>query len=447
MRDVLVTLIIAGALPFALRLPHIGGLVWAWISYMNPHRLGWGFAYNLPFAQVTAIVTLLGLFFSAKEPRPKIHISPLIVLWGVYLLWMSITTITAFDQSYSIEQLIKVLKIQFMAVLTLILFTTKERVIQLIWVIALSLGFFGFKGGVFTILQGGGERVFGPAESFIADNNHLALALLMTIPLLIFLRGQLKNKWARMIMLVGIGLVAISIVGSYSRGALVASFAVAVFLWLKGRNKVSIAFVSVIVFTALFQFMPQSWHERMGTISGYDEDESVQGRFEAWEVAYHVANDRVFGGGFDFWSQPVFDAYSPGYVYRAAHSIYFAVLGEHGWIGLILFVSILLLAWRTASFIIRKSREHEELRWAEDLARMIQVSFIAYMSGGTFLSLAYFDLPWHFIAILILIKSMVIEHIDGITHKGEHQGKALRRNSNLKPYNRLQVGSRRLGGE
>ena len=38
------------------------------------------------------------------------------------------------------------------------------------------------------------------------------------------------------------------------------------------------------------------------------------------------------------------------------------------------------------------------------LAKMLKLSMVAYMSGGAFLSLAYFDLPWHIIAMAYLLK-------------------------------------------
>ncbi len=68
MRDILVTLLVFGSLPFILKRPYIGVLVWSWISYMNPHRLTWGFAYSLPFAQIVA-VTLLFSFLISREKK------------------------------------------------------------------------------------------------------------------------------------------------------------------------------------------------------------------------------------------------------------------------------------------------------------------------------------------------------------------------------------------
>ncbi|WGG52987.1 DUF5935 domain-containing protein [Rugamonas sp. DEMB1] len=61
MRDVLVTLIVFGSLPLILRAPAVGVLMWVWISVMNPHTQGWGFAQTFPFAYVIGVATLLSL--------------------------------------------------------------------------------------------------------------------------------------------------------------------------------------------------------------------------------------------------------------------------------------------------------------------------------------------------------------------------------------------------
>lgn len=406
MRDLVILLIILGSLPFILRKPHIGVFVWSWLSYMNPHRFSWGFAYNFPFAQVVAITLFVGFLFS-KEKK-SIPISGLTIIWALFLFWMVITSVFAIYPEFATEQLIKVLKIQLVTIFTLMLINTKERIISLLWVIALSIGFFGVKGGVFSLATGGNFRVWGPPGSFIEDNNELAIALLMLIPLFNFLRGQVSNIWIKRGVLVAMVLCAISVLGSQSRGALIAILIVGIFLILKSKKKILGLTVLLVLGSALFAFMPQSWHERMDTIQNYEQDASAMGRINAWQYSINVANSRLTGGGFQSWTPATFAIYAPNpNNVKVAHSIYFGVLADHGWIGLSLFLLILFIAWRSNSWIIKNAREHEELAWTVDLARMLQVSMIAYGSGGVFLSLAYFDLPWHLIAIIVLVKNHV----------------------------------------
>lgn len=407
MRDIAITLIVFGLLPFALARPYVGVLLWSWLGYMNPHRLSWGFAYGFPFSQLTAIATLLGLLFSRDKQR--FPLMPLTVIWLLFISWMMLTTLTAFDQSSAIEQLIKVLKIQLIALITLMTITGRERIILLIWVIALSVGFFGIKGGIFTILTGGNFRVWGPPGTFIEGNNEIALALLMVLPFFYFLFMQVSKKWQKMLLLTAMLMIALSVVGSYSRGAFLAGFSVTFVLWLKSRNKILSGPVIVILILGLLAFMPEQWHHRMSTIETYQEDASAMGRINSWWAAYYIASDRFFGGGFEVLNNPnAFASYAPNPQDKHdAHSIYFEIMSEHGFVGLFLFLLIGWQALRMAGWIIRHAQDHEDLKWALDLGRMSQASLVAYATGGAFLGLAYFDLYYHILAILVLTKLQV----------------------------------------
>ena len=89
---------------------------------------------------------------------------------------------------------------------------------------------------------------------------------------------------------------------------------------------------------------------------------------------------------------------------HAAHSIYFQVLGEHGFVGLFLFLLLWWLTWRTAVWIRKNTKPKGETAWAYHLAAMSQVSLVGFLVGGAFLSLAYFDLPYYIVVALIATK-------------------------------------------
>jgi probable O-glycosylation ligase (exosortase A-associated) len=146
----------------------------------------------------------------------------------------------------------------------------------------------------------------------------------------------------------------------------------------------------------------------MNTINDYQEDASAQGRINAWKMAWNLAVDRVLiGGGFNVYMPDVFARYAPIPEARAAHSIYFQVLGEHGFVGLFLFLLIWILTWSHAKKIVRAVGRDPELSWARELALMVQVSLVGYAVGGAFLSLAYFDLPYD-LMICIVVTSAII---------------------------------------
>lgn len=410
MRDLLVTAVIFGAIPFILARPYVGVFVWSWISYMNPHRMSWGFAYNMPFAAITAIAVFIGMFFS-KEPK-RIPWTPVTIVWLLFVIWMCITTVFALTP-HAAGELDRTLKIQLMTLVTLMLMGSRERIHQLIWVITLSIGFFGIKGGVFVLATGGAYKVWGPAGSFITGNNELALALIIVLPLMWYLRLQTDNKWLRHGFMVAMALMVFSILASYSRGAFLAGTAMLLMLWIKSRHKMVIGVTMVVVVTIALAFMPEKWSERMETIETYQEDGSAMGRINSWWFAYNLAKDRpLVGGGFHTFTKELFYKYAPNPEnFHDAHSIYFEVLGEQGFVGLILFLTMWLLTFRTGSWIVRKTRDVENLTWARDLAAMIQVSLVGYAVGGAFLGLAYFDLPYHLMAIVVLIRMIVEQEL------------------------------------
>lgn len=407
MRDAIVTLIVFGAIPFVLIKPYIGVYVWSWLSYMNPHRFAWGFAYNMPFAAVTAGALIIGFFFT--KDKNKFPVTSVTVVWLIFLFWITLSTFTGINVDISIVEWERVMKIQIMTLFTILLINTQKKLNYLIWAISLSIGFFGIKGGVFVAATAGSFRVWGPPGSFIEGNNELALALLMVLPFMWYLKMQSSNRWVRYVLIISILLCILSIISSYSRGAFLASAAVMLMFWMKSNKKFFIGAVLIAVAVAVLSFMPTQYFDRIGTIQSYGEDASAMGRINAWYFAFNLAtNHPLTGGGFGAFTQSLFLIYAPDPLdFHDAHSIYFEVLGEQGFIGFFLFLAIWFFSYRTCMNIKKQVRDKENMQWAETLASMSQVSLVAYGVGGAFLGLAYFDLPYHIMTICVLCQMFV----------------------------------------
>ena len=401
MRDLFIAGVIFSLIPFIFKRPWVGILIWSWLAYMNPHRLCWGFAYNFPFSMVVGLVTIVS-FMASKEKKEMIWTRETVLLL-VFLGWMLITTFFAFYPEWAWLQWEKVWKIQLMVILTALIIKERQHLHWLVWVIALSLGFYGVKGGIFTIVHGGAYRVQGPSGTFIGGNNEIALAMVMVIPLIRYLHLQEARKWIKTGLASAMVLTGVAAIGSQSRGALLAMASMGLFLWLKSRNKIVTGFYMAIAVAIMASVMPQAWYDRMNTIKTYDEDASAQGRINAWYTAFNVAKDRITGGGFELWQPPIFRQYAPDpFNVRDVHSIYFEQIGEQGFIGFGLFMLLGMFAWIRARQIIRRCKKDPDNKWAADLAAMIQVSLVGYATGGAFLGMSYFDLPYHLMIILVL---------------------------------------------
>lgn len=168
------------------------------------------------------------------------------------------------------------------------------------------------------------------------------------------------------------------------------------------------------------------FYDRVGTLSSVNavsEDGSFHGRWVAWQVAIHYATDHFpFGAGF-YGPQfsGIFNRYFPGENPHAAHSIYFQVLGEHGYIGLFIYLAIIFVTFRYCSRIARN--RGGETEWPRRMARAIQVSLIAFFVGGAALSMAYYDL---FVILAFLLPQIwaLAPHTSAVAVKWRPSGAA-----------------------
>jgi probable O-glycosylation ligase (exosortase A-associated) len=396
MRDILICLLVFGALPFILWRPFFGVMVWTWLGLMNPHRLAWGFSLDLPFALIVFLTTVFSLLMSRESK--KIPLSREIVLLLIFVVWMFLTTLLSWFPQLAWEQWDKVWKIQLGVILTLMLVTNRERIHLLVWTICVSLGFYGFKGGLWTVATGGTNRVYGPDGTFIGGNNEIGLALIMIVPLLWYLILHSSRKWVKMGHYVVLACSIIAIVGTHSRGDLLGLLVMGAMFLLKSRRKL-IPLITAALFIAVLPYIaPDEWFERMDTIQDFESDRSAQGRLGAWRKSIEIANSSPTGGGYE-----VLQVVNG----TDAHSIYFEILGEQGYPGLLIFLALGLCTWLKAGAVKRRCKQQPELVWARDLATMIQTSLVGYGTAGAFLGLGYFDLIYVIMVLTVMLHRVV----------------------------------------
>jgi probable O-glycosylation ligase (exosortase A-associated) len=379
---------------------------------MNPHRLCYGFAVSFPWVMLIATVTLASLIFS-KESK-KIPRSAVSVLLMVFLMWTALSTFYAVMPDSAWAAWKEFGKVLVMVFVTLVLVNNRERMHGLVWMIVISLGFYGVKGGLFTVLQGGVNHVLGPPGSFITDNNALALALCMTLPFMRYLQLHSSLRFVRVGLGVGMLLTGVAVLGTYSRGGLIGLAVVAGALFLKSRGRLAVMLVILVVGLSASHFMPAQWTARMGTLQNAKQTDSGETRLQSWEFSANVALHRpLLGGGFNVYrSTSMWERFGPeDALPRAVHSIYFRVLGEQGFIGLGLFIALLLTSWRNCSRVRKRTRDDPQMRWAFDMASMLQVSLVAFMAAGAFLPMTYFDLSYQLMALSALLSAFCIQQI------------------------------------
>ncbi len=406
MRDLVLLAAMLFYVPMSLRFPGAGVLCWAWFSLMNPHREIYGFLAGQPFNSVIAGATLIG--WLASRGNKRLPSDPVPWLMLTFIAWMTVATAFSAYPTYSWVFWDRTVRIFALIVLAFFVMNTKARIHALIWTIVISIGFYGVKGGAFTLAHGGHAIVFGPPDSVYYDNNHLALAVVVELPLLFYLWRHTKTKWLRLPMLPALGIQVLMVFGSYSRGGVIALGAMLGMLWLRSDRKVLYGIMALVMVGGGLSVMPSSFYERLNTVNNLETDDSFQGRLNAWYVAYRYASEHFpFGAGYNAPQlTTIFNYYIPGAITHAAHSIYFQVLGEHGFVGLGFYLAMLLAALYNAGVVVRQTRDRPGLRWAHDLADMSRVALISFYIGGAALSMAYADEYLLIIAVLSCLRRL-----------------------------------------
>jgi putative inorganic carbon (HCO3(-)) transporter len=414
MRDYVLTAFVFALVPVCLFRPWLGVLAWYWLGLMNPHRLTWGFAFYMPFAMLIALSTLAGMLF-ARDRKP-IPWEREIILSVTLLAYFVFTSFFAWAPALAWAQLEKVAKIILMTLVATMFIYGKARIRYLLLVVALSIGYYGFKGGIWSLMTGGAEQVLGPEGTFIDGNTFLALALNMVIPLLIALAMEEKNKWLQRFLYIVAGLSAVSSFFSYSRGGWLGLAVVIALLLFKIKLTHRVLLISAIVILAVGAraFLPERVFTRADSLENYEQDCSANQRLMSWTVNWNLAKAYpLTGAGFQFdeigdprWLQFGDEQYSvcfASYLNSSAHSIYFQILGQHGFVAFFLY--ILLLA--STHFKLRRLRKEAKTRpgleWIGNYAGGIQIGLLGYLVSGAFLSSAYFDLAWLYYAVAVIL--------------------------------------------
>jgi hypothetical protein len=81
-------------------------------------------------------------------------------------------------------------------------------------------------------------------------------------------------------------------------------------------------------------------------------------------------------------------------------------MAEQGLLGFGLYIALILSTLLTLRQVMWRTRSDPGRRSFYNMAQMIEVSLVGFLVSGAFLSLSYFDLFFHLIAIAVIIKTL-----------------------------------------
>jgi len=422
MRDMLVLAAMLVFVPLGISNAFLRYLLWGWAGLIALNSYVYGAMSAVPFVQLFALVTMGALLLRSGGRLERFEFNRttvLLVLFVLHGLFVALLAYPGLGRNW--ELFGNITKTALFCLLMPLFATSRYRIHALVVMVALATSFHGALDGLKFIASAGGHNARGIAK--FGDNNHFAMVLLMVLPLLYYLYLHSARRLTKLTFGLVLPLIAFAVVATHSRGALIGLFVIVFWILFKSRNRVFGLVLVAISTVVILQLAPDSWTKRMDTISTATQDDSLLGRVEAWKVSSAIAVAHPFvGGGFRaLQSTPVWEKFKndPGLmgfldlpVYGvtglAAHSIWFEVMGDMGFVGFLLFCALIFNAFVTRWEILAMiKRQGTGQRWALDLADMLGACMLAFVVTGSLLSAAYFELPYILMMLMEVLKQCV----------------------------------------
>ena len=402
--------------------PFLWVLLYIYIDILAPQRIAWGLIQNLSISLLAFLAAFGGyLLLDKKEYIAFSWRQALLTLLLIYCFW---TTGIADFPAEAQTKWEWVWKALFFAIFLPFTLTSRARLEAMALTLVLCVGMIVIATGMKVVLGGGG---YGELNFFVDDNSGIyesstlaTVAIALTPLIWWFTRfgTVFKPHWTVTAFAVALIFACLLIpIGTEARTGLVciATLCVLMLRYTK-RRVLFVAGAAVLGLTAL-PFLPQSYYDRMATIFEPDGDESASTRMAVWKWTLDYAARNPFGGGFDSYRGNSFTYRIPvrqetgnssSVVYkqvtdeaRAFHSSFFEVLGEQGWPGLFIWVTLQILGlWQMerigARWRAREKAGHtegkplgEEEAWIAPMANALQLASAIYLVGATFQGIAY----------------------------------------------------------
>ncbi len=428
MRDLMMLSAMMALVPLSLANGFVAYLLWGWTAVLSPIYYLYGFMQSVRFSLLFAVIAMLMMLLGRLKDRGSFKLTRTSTLFLIFAAHASLSAMFAFPNNpFNMEYYGGLMKVMVFCLLMPVFVTSRLRIHAMLIMVVLGLGFHGTVEGLKFIASGGGHRVSGIPTTMMGDNNHFAVAMVMSVPLAYYLSHYSQKRIVRFGFFCGMLLTVAAILGTYSRGGFLCLAVVGLGVAFGAPKKWVAIGVVLLGAVAVVALAPESWFDRIESIQNAGQDTSFMGRVAAWRISSAIAlSNPVFGGGFHALQlQSTWNAFKEEggllsfvdiphmpVIAKAAHSIYFEIMGDLGFVGLFLFLLILGNAIFTRFEIKRMvKRSGERFVWAGHLADLLAVSVVAYMIGGAGVSLGYFETIYVFVTLMEVLKQHVLQGV------------------------------------
>jgi putative inorganic carbon (hco3(-)) transporter len=386
----------------AIVFPFGGLLFYIWLELLSPQLIMFGPFQNLNYSLVLGLCVFIGWLFKEKGKLKQLDF--LVVCLCLFALWISVATIQAVFPEPAFVKWDRTIKILAAAVLLALMLNSRDRVEAFLWALTIIFGLLAFRGALRTIeTGGGGGLIVVGMGGFLTDRNVLALALAMAIPLMLCLGRYSKvfprNRTFSLVVFFGCAASLIGLLGTQSRGGILALAVVGIVMTLFTDKKIVAACTTTFIAALVLAFAPQELWDRMSSIKDYEQESSAAGRVNAWNWAWNYFLEHPMGGGFGIFRLNVAGVTNDSYGgYLEAHSTFFESIAESGFIGTGLFVTLMIYSVIATLICLRKAKSANDV-YVQRICQAVLAMLAGLYVGSMFLSLSTSPLFFYMFAL------------------------------------------------
>ena len=392
--------------------PFVMGLAYMWVDLFRPHDVYPALAQLLPFSLTTALLTISAYLVLDRRDPPRLGLlTALLVVWAG---WITLTTTWALFPTSAWWKWDWAFKTILFTTLLPFLFRSRIQMEAALLVILCCIASNVLPFAIKSAISGGGYgRALGLMDNngvWGGEGSTLGTYAFVCLPLVAYLQRHSllapARSWMRWVYLAAPAIAVIGAFGTFARAALVACFVWAALAWWQSRRKLMVGIMMAVAAVAVVPLMGDAWLARISTALEPRQEQSANTRLLVWAWTIDLANSHPAGAGFvaylgnrlvtrDENGQEIVEEG------RAFHSIYFEVLGEHGWIGLAIFLAIFAVFFLDMQRIRRQVRARPDLEWLGDLARALSHCVLIFMAGSAFIGIAFQPLHYYLFALAV----------------------------------------------
>lgn len=405
-------------LGFSTSAPFVATLGYVWVDTFQPQEVAYIILNQLPVAMIMGVMALSTYLLFDRRSPPPLNLQT--VLHTAMAVWITVTMIWAVAPEAAWTKWDWAFKTVAFAIFIPYVIRSRVQIeaFAQTYVFSLAANFVPF--GLKVLISGGGYGVnlgLATGNAGLAEGGFLSTSCLMAVPLAIHLasHSQLVPK-LKIIALSYWAVATLAIVtalGTYERSALIGLAVLGVYMWIRTRHKLGFGLVFVVAAFLVIYTSSGALSSR-AAIGDYQNDSSSYVRLLVWKWTLDFAMTHPLGGGFLAYLVNHVDIPSgggePGHTEfgRAFHSIYFEVLGEHGYPGFAIFILLAGSTFFMLRRVARRARPYPELQWVVGMSDALQAGIAVFMSSGAFVGIAFQPMFWYFIAMSISLNAYLV---------------------------------------